>query len=170
MILVRDTNGKREGPGSNVFSKENVKLNGNYIELEIKDGKCAEVILDKHTCICEVEVSRCFPKSSVFGFFLYYDDKNEYDIEYSKWNNFFNENCQFANQETGNITRFNLLKRKNKMAIEDCLDITDGNKKSVLLRVNDRWKVYEVKKKGMIHFNLWAIGKPKNCKVKIWVK
>lgn len=168
-IVIRDTDGKREGPGNNIFSRRNVKIEGpegkEEIIIKATKNSCSEIFISEELGFgvysCDVDIP-CLPKGMVLGFFLYKDDENEADIEFSRWNKFFSRNCQFVVQPDV-LCRFWNLKRSNQLKIrweKDHVEFSVNNKK---------WIHYGSKKKdfGKLHINLWAYGELSECQAKI---
>ena len=87
-LIIRDSDEKRQGPGNNIFSKNNVKIKtineyNDCIEMQI-DGSCAEVYYQQIPYgVYELKLLKpiFLPKGIIFAVFLYEDDKHEYDIE-----------------------------------------------------------------------------------------
>lgn len=164
---------KPSGPGDNIFLKENVKTNGEII-LEVKkenpfmtlaknDWTCSEVSWPAKYGIYqfELEVPVFLPRGLVCGVFLYQDDKHEVDIEFSRWNKFFNKNCQFVNQEPFESKRFWNFTRNNKI-------IVVYKKDNIGLSINGITHVfYKEIKNAQFMINLWIYGEPAEAKVKV---
>ena len=165
-LKIRDTKGKREGPNDNVFGFYNVEDNGSEgIILEL-DNECAEVYIDKELGYgeyeCDVELPILLPKEVIFGFFLYKDDNNECDIEFSRWNKIFNKNCQVIIQGNKPIKFWN-LKKKNHLKIL-------WAKSYIKFSINKQNFEFETDKNndfGILHINLWKICPTSKCNVKI---
>lgn len=162
---------KPSGPGNNIFLKQNVEIKDNEIILKIinwnllypnKDSfTCAEVNWPAKEGIYELELEcPCLPKGIICGVFLYQDDENEIDIEFGRWNKFFNKNCQFMKQTTEPI-RFWNFKRNNKITVE-------YRKDYVVLWLNEkRWLYPHNSKFDRFIINLWIYGEPAEAQVKI---
>ena len=163
---------KPSGPGNNVFLKQNVEVKDNEITLRVHNdnhlielGKenwsCAEVSWPAKEGIYELELEcPCLPKGIVCGVFLYQDDNNEIDIEFSRWNKIFNKNCQFVRQGDKPI-RFWNFKRNNKIKIK-------YTKNTVILNLNGyEWTYTHNSKFERFIINLWIYGNPAEVQVKI---
>ncbi|MHA1272396.1 MAG: glycoside hydrolase family 16 protein [Promethearchaeota archaeon] len=120
---IRDTGGEKEGPGPNYFINDNksvwVDENG-YLHLKIRkiNGTwyCAEIFSEKSFGygIYSFEMESGFEDldiNIVVGLFVYLDDNNEIDIEFSRWGQKNSDNAQFVVQpyyHFGNLHRFNI--------------------------------------------------------------
>lgn len=164
-ITIRDTK-KRVGPGNNFFKKKNVKLGKEIIMKTDKingEWTCAEIILSRlgyGTYSCDLEKPMFLPKGIVFGFFLYKNDENEADIEFTRWNKFFSRNAQFVIQGQWK-GRFWNFRRKNKLEIEWCLEWVKFTLNGKTQKI---WGNYDL---GSLHINLWIYGKPARSQIKI---
>mgnify|MGYP001562299283 CR=1 FL=1 len=160
---------KPSGPGNNIFLKQNVEVN-NEITLRTRHDSlistlgwsCSEVSWPAKEGVYELELE-CpvfLPKGVVCGVFLYQDDNNEIDIEFGRWNKFFNKNCQFVKQGEKPI-RFWNFKRNNKIIIY-------YKKDYVTLCLNN--KIYGFNHNSKFTdfiINLWIYGEPAEVQVKI---
>ena len=171
-INIRDIK-ERQGPGNNYFKEENVISANNEIILKISkinnEFTCAEVFSEElgfGKYECEVELPFIvLPKGIVFGFFLYKDDKNEVDIELSRWNKTFFYDSNFAIQDYNGkckTIRMLNLKKNNKISIEWRKDFVEFKLNNKIERIN-----YSNDNLGALHINLWIYGKQNSCEVKV---
>lgn len=119
--IVSQSGNGRGTPGPNYFSnsKENVwvdALGRLHLKISYTKGRweCAEVILmgavshGEYTFRVSSNING-FDKNIVVGLFLYRDDQNEADIEFSRWGDEENRSGQFTVQPSdreGNLLRF----------------------------------------------------------------
>jgi hypothetical protein len=108
--LVRDSGGRREGPGPNRFADapENVWLDGDgRLHLRVtRRGRawhCAEVFSEqsfghgRYTFYLDSRVDTLDP-NAVCGLFTYLDDEHEIDIEFARWGNRDAHNASYVLQ------------------------------------------------------------------------
>ena len=121
--VVRSTDHNQQGPGPNVFSddKKNVWVDEQgrlhlRITKENEVWQCAEVTLSKpvgygkYIFYLHSDLS-LLDDNVVAGMFTYLNDREEIDIEFSKWGESSNKNAQFVVQpfeKEGNISRFDV--------------------------------------------------------------
>lgn len=126
--VVRTSNENKQGPGPNLFSdsKDNVWVDNDgrmHLKIVEKGGNwyCSGVTLrktfgyKKYVVYVASDVEE-LDKNVVGGIFTYKNDKEEIDIEFSKWSKTNNQNSQFAVQPSylvGNKTRFDLNLKSN---------------------------------------------------------
>lgn len=118
---VKTSGSVRVGPGPNYFSDSTnnvwVDENGHlHLNTTVINGQahCAEVVLLGYTGYGIYRFSLRFPgwpydACTVLAGFLYQNDSNELDIEYSRWCGTVNANAQFVVQPwnvPGNLNRF----------------------------------------------------------------
>ena len=161
---IRDSK-NREGPGDNIFSKDNVDIDG-QIKLKIND-KCAEIFTDElgyGTYEIEAILPIIMNKNIVFSPFLYEDDTHELDIEFSRWGSIFTPNCQFVIQPN-NVRRFFSFKRNVKCKI-------DWQKDYVQFEVNGTKWLHkgQMPTKARFHINLWKLKDTKVPETEIIIK
>lgn len=173
---VRRSNGKREGPGNNIFSQYNALLD----EDNLLNGKesfhlccdkegSAEIYQDKALGYglyeFDIECPVFLPKDIILGVFLYKDDKEEVDIEFGRWGKTFSPNCQFVLQKTGEIKRFWNLKNNNKCFI-------NFQKDYIVVGVNNKIHVFDssISKDAKVHINLWHYGDKKTSQARVILK
>ncbi len=119
--VVRNTEGKREGPGPNLFSDSSknvwVDESGSLhlkITHENHEWYCAEVTLRqsygyKKYVFYLSDKTKEIDQNIVVGLFIYKNDEEEIDIEFSKWSKADNKMAQYAVQpaeKMGNKKRF----------------------------------------------------------------
>lgn len=128
---VRTSSEEPSGPGPNIFSdsKENVWVDSDgklHLKITMRNGKwiCAGVTLlksygyGKYIFELDSHVDR-LDKNVVNGLFLYENDEQEVDIEFSKWSIAENMDAQYATQpseKNGNKKRF-FLNNTNKQSV-----------------------------------------------------
>ena len=127
--IVRTSKDKKEGPGPNVFSdsEENVWLDEEgrlHLKIVQRNGYwyCAGVTLKQtqgHKKYVFYLASRVdnLDENVVGGLFIYKNDDEEIDIEFSRWSNANNQNAQFATQPTvnaGNKLRYDMALKTNR--------------------------------------------------------
>lgn len=176
------------GPGPNYFSDSdnNVWLDSKgRLHLKITkikgDWHCAEVYLEKplghgrYIFHLDNNVEK-IDKNVILGLFVYFDLKNEIDIEFSKWGKINNANAQFAVQpfiDKGNLKRFNVDKKISHTA-NSFLWQKDGiffeslnrNNKKVIFSWTYKGGDIPRKNKLKARINLWLLngGKPSDFK------
>ena len=158
------------GPGNNVFLKENVIVNGDEITLKVRHDSpfldvgwsCSEISWEAKEGVYELDLE-CpilLPKGIVCDVFLYQDDENEVDIEFGRWNKWFNANCQFVKQGESPI-RFWNFKRNNNIFIK-------YEKNMVYMQLNGKFIAYPHNSKfERFIINLWISGQPAEAQIKI---
>lgn len=121
--IVRTTRDKKEGPGPNLFADtdKNVWIDAQgrlHLKITQNGGNwyCAGIIAQrsmgygKYIFYINSDVTT-LDQNVVAGLFTYLTDKEEIDIEFSKWSIPANMNAQFASQPSesvGNKKRFNI--------------------------------------------------------------
>ena len=165
-LKIRDSKGKKEGPGNNIFSQSNVLING-WIEMKISnDYSCSEIIYENlpyGTYEFTLTKPIFLPKGIVCGIFLYEDDKHEYDIEFGRWNKFFNKNLQFVNQSNGDCRRYWDFSSVEKIKIT-------YQKSYIKFKVNNIEETFENHNltKPNLHINLWIYGKKDKADINLY--
>lgn len=131
---VRSTGGATQGPGPNLFSdgEENVWVDDQgrlHLKIRQVNGKwyCSEVTLQKvygpakYTVVFEEPVAG-LDKNAVAAAFLYKSDREELDIEFSKWGLEENDIAQFVVQPSetaGNKLRFDWGEHTSAVGVID---------------------------------------------------
>ncbi|OWW23345.1 hypothetical protein B4Q04_21115 [Zobellia sp. OII3] len=121
--LVRNSNNDKQGPGPNYFldSEENVWVDDEgrlHLKIIKKEGiwYCSGISLlwshgyNKYVMYASSRLDQ-IDENAVAGFFVYGNDTEEIDIEFSKWSKTENDNSQFAVQPSSvvdNKFRFNM--------------------------------------------------------------
>lgn len=99
LINIRNSIGN---PGNNFFCKDNVMFGVDNSIVLMQNGFSAEFSINKDLGYGRYEIEFEKPwvmnKNIVFGFFLYADDENEVDIEFSRWGKWYNYNMWLTNQ------------------------------------------------------------------------
>lgn len=155
-------------PGNNLWSSISV-LQTQDNELMLYQGKyCAEAIVEEPLgygkYIFTIHKPWLMNKNIVLGLFLYYDDKNEIDIEFSRWGKWWKPNLWFTNQHPHKTYWHWDWSRK--------LDITiDWHKTYVELTVNNITHRFDKRlpPESKLIFNLWKY-KPTNSKHRVVIK
>ena len=121
---MKDSEGRRLGPGDNYFGRQSVSLanDGLHLRVQERDGRleCGEVILGKepsygtYRFTVATDLTR-LGNSLTFGMFLWSDDPEfahrEIDVEAGRWGDVSNDDMQFVLQPfsvPGNMLRFPL--------------------------------------------------------------
>jgi hypothetical protein len=111
---VKDSQGGRVGPGPNYFSSAQQSVwvdKDGQLHLRLRKQKsvlattwaCAEVFVKQatgygsYTCVTSSNVD-ALDANIVLGLFSYQDDEKEIDIEWARWGEPHNDNCQFVVQ------------------------------------------------------------------------
>lgn len=141
-----------QGPGDNIFSKDNVEI-GEEILLKIKDGICSEVFTDATYGLYELQLSKThLPKNVILGVFLYEDDEHEVDVEFGRWGKLINFNVQLVNQKPLKISRSFTFKNNHTVRFL-------YQKDKIVVYCDGFTKEYQVSlNKPKLHLNLWYYG------------
>ncbi|MBC7000712.1 hypothetical protein [Cytophaga sp. FL35] len=121
--VVRSSNDAKEGPGPNHFSdsERNVWIDGEgrlHLKITYEEGRwqCVGVALrqsfsfNKYVVYLSSRVDT-LDLNTVAGIFIYNNDEEEIDIEFSRWSRNENQNAQYGIQPSaieGNKVRFDL--------------------------------------------------------------
>lgn len=178
--IVRSTGNKREGPGPNMFSnsEKNVWVdNQGRLHLKVRqeggNWYCSGVVAKKslgygkYIFYVNSDVTQ-LDQNVVAGLFTYLNDREEIDIEFSKWSVADNQNAQFASQPSSipdNKKRFDIGPnlgqtihsfdwQENQIAFESNYKDDKGNHKVI-----QEW-IYvgpdiPIEKNEKLRLNLW---------------
>lgn len=155
-------------PGNNIRHRDNAFLRDGELVLQIKKIKdqwtSAEIILEdtkkEGVYILDLEKPRFLNKSLVAAVFLYENDKNELDIEFTQWNHFFLPNVWVTEQDPYR-TKMSLSFKK------DHLIVIQRDKDKELLVWNKKLFTSKKIKNGKLMISLWHYGNPKEAEIKI---
>ena len=156
---------KPEGPGPNIFSSDNVKIDDDEAILSINESS-SEIYLEnvkygKYKFTLEAPIF--LPVGVILGIFLYEDDEHEYDIEFGRWNKFFNKNMQFVKQPVSKFPPRRYWNLCNLCKIE-----IDYQKDYIRFTVNGIIEEFDNNlTKPSLHINLWKYGVRGYASVKI---